>query len=186
MQVEVDQDGQRLGPFPRDAALEMARLGSIPPDALVRPVGVDDWQTVQDFVATYDAVANSRSQAAASYGTELGSITKAVGAGFGVAIALALPVAFLIASLPANRGTSRIITPVLLVLGWLTGYVVSRVSHGISSWLLILGAAFAALIGGGLALVLGSVWSDGEQAIHTGRLLLLIGVVVAAGWTARD
>ncbi len=50
MEIHVFANNQQLGPFSKESVLEMARLGSLPPDASVWHDGVKDWYPVSEFV----------------------------------------------------------------------------------------------------------------------------------------
>ncbi|MFM8360716.1 MAG: DUF4339 domain-containing protein, partial [Verrucomicrobiota bacterium] len=50
MGIHIFQNQQQTGPFPKEAVLEMARLGTLPPDALVWHDGAADWYPVGRWV----------------------------------------------------------------------------------------------------------------------------------------
>ncbi len=73
----------------------------------------------------------------------------------------------------------------LVGLGWLVGFTVSRVSRGYDSWLLVGGAAASALVGLLLSVwVAGAIGGEGSPSVFGSILQIVVGTVVA-GWIAK-
>jgi len=53
MEIHVFANNQQLGPFTKESVLEMARLGSLPPEASVWHDGVKDWYPISEFIGSH-------------------------------------------------------------------------------------------------------------------------------------
>ncbi len=143
MEVHVFANQQQLGPFAPDAVVEMARLGSIPPDASVWHDGAPDWFPLSDFVQQHGPgmfAAAAPVQAAPAYspprtrpsdGPSAGScVLRGVGAGFGVALIGGM------VWFGLGMATGIRIPFVGLAIGWAVGKSTSWASRGVASiWL---------------------------------------------------
>jgi hypothetical protein len=102
MDIHVFANNQQMGPFPKDTVLQMASIGSIPPDASVWHDGAKDWYPVGEFVAAHGAatpapareeVSQSRPSVAVLPSSSLDGpsptacVIRGVAAGFGTAVA---------------------------------------------------------------------------------------------------
>lgn len=85
-----------------------------------------------------------------------------------------------------SRGARRLTGWLLAGLGWVVGFTVSRVSRGCESWVLVGGAAFAALIGLVLSVfVAGAMAGEGGgPTLFSMGLQITVGTLIA-GYVAK-
>jgi hypothetical protein len=192
MQLHVHHQGNQIGPFTPEAVAEMVRLRTLGPDANVWHEGLPDWVPVNEFLqqlpapAAPAAVSAPVAAANADGPSELSVVLKALACGLVVALVAGVIFGVIEAKLgDATRGARRILGWLLVGLGWLVGFTVSRVSRGYDSWLLVGGAAASALVGLLFSVwVAGAVGGDGGPTVYGSIIQIVIGTAIA-GYVAK-
>lgn len=194
MQLLVHFQGNQIGPFPPAAVAEMLRLGTITAEAMVWHEGMPDWVPVNQFLAQHAPAPAPAAPALTPLPpvsddgpSESAVVIKALVAGLIVALIAGAIFGAIEAKLgDASRGARRLTGWLLAGLGWVVGFTVSRVSRGYDSWVLVGGAAFAALIGLVLSVfVAGAMAGEGGgPTLFSLGLQITVGTLIA-GYVAK-
>jgi len=141
MEIHVFANNQQLGPFSKESVLEMARLGSLPPEASVWHDGVKDWYPISEFVGNHGGSVPSAASIPSTEATEVSERSAPTRSG---ADGEPSPTAFVIRGVAAGLGTAVVaggawlafsvmtgiwIGLIGLLVGWLVGKMTSVASR---------------------------------------------------------
>jgi hypothetical protein len=129
MEIHVFANSQQLGPFSKESVLEMAQLGSLPPDASVWHDGAKDWYPISEFIGKHGGAVSVPAPSVEAVSAP-GRLASARGGSDGEPS----PTAFVIRGVGAGLATAVVAGGVWLTFSVMTGFWIGWIGLGVG-WL---------------------------------------------------